>query len=58
MPKTGLAQTQNLLPSLPTALPCVDLRDDASESQAAMEDHDGLVNDGKTGNHHQQNASA
>ena len=46
MPKTGLAQTKKSLPSLPTALPCVDLPDGASESQAALEDDEGLIHDG------------
>ena len=41
-----LAHTKKPLPSLPTALPCVDLHNDASESQGAMEDDDGLVHDG------------
>ena len=51
MPKMGLARTKKLLPSLPTALPCVDLQDDASESRAAMEDDDGLVHDGDEEDH-------
>ena len=51
MPKMGLARTKKPLPSLPRALPCVDLQDDASESQAAMEDDDGLVHDGDEGDH-------
>ena len=51
MPKIGLAQTKKPLPYLPTALPCVDLQDDASEFQAAMEDDDGLVHNGDREDH-------
>ena len=39
------------LPSLLTALPCIDLQDDASESRDAMEDDDGLVHDGDEEDH-------
>ena len=51
MPKMGLARTKKTLPSLPTALPCVDLQDHASEFQAAMEDEDGLVRHGDKEDH-------
>ena len=51
LPKTGIAQTKKPLSSLPTALPCVDLQDNASESQAAMEDDDALVHDGDEEDH-------
>ena len=51
MLKRGLAQTKKTLPSLRTAVPCVDLQHDASEFQAAMEDNDGLVHDGDEGDH-------
>ena len=51
MPKKGLAQSKNPPPSLPTALPCVDLEDDASESEAAMEEDDGLVHDSHEEDH-------
>ena len=47
----GLAQTKKPLPSLPTALPCVDLQNNASESPATMHDNDGLVQDGDEQDH-------
>ena len=51
MPKMGLAGTKKPLPSLPTALPCLHLQDDASKFQAAMEDDDGLLHDGDEEDH-------